>query len=211
MVLAIARAFNPKQQTRRVMAGEPVGQRYDGVDEDDARLHWFETMDGDTPTEKYDSVLCPYGKPGTQILVKEAAWVWCNKTADGLTPGGRAKYRYIPVGQHVIYSAEHPTSPVNLIDSVPSHGWRLKIERFLSRWAVRTRLEIVAIRAERLQDISEADALAEGITWNEINEVTRWCRTPVTVYKELWESINGDGSWDLNPWVWVITFKKIEL
>jgi hypothetical protein len=72
----------------------------------------------------------------------------------------------------------------------------------MPRWASRITLEIVAVRVERLQDISEADAKAEGC------EAVRLGRTAKSNYCILWESINSPGSWEKNPWVWVIEFKK---
>ena len=90
----------------------------------------------------------------------------------------------------------------------------------------RITLEITAVRVERLQDISEEDAMAEGIRRvtkdgslfkycvydkGDISS-TPWAEMPHTAvgaYAALWNSINGAGSWDANPWVWVIEFKKI--
>jgi hypothetical protein len=73
----------------------------------------------------------------------------------------------------------------------------------MPRWASRILLEITDIRVERLQDISEDDALAEGIDY------TCQQALPSDVFSGLWESINGSGSWNANPWVWVIEFKRI--
>jgi hypothetical protein len=63
-------------------------------------------------------------------------------------------------------------------------------------------LEIVAARVERLQDISEADALAEGMQ-------PTGAKPAVESYRELFEAINGNGSWDANPWIWVVEFRKV--
>lgn len=71
---------------------------------------------------------------------------------------------------------------------------------FMPRWASRITLEITGVRVERLQDISEADALEEGV------------RSQIkysAAFADLWESINGPTSWDANPWVWVIEFRKL--
>lgn len=79
--------------------------------------------------------------------------------------------------------------------------WRQSM--FIPRWASRITLEVVSVRVERLHDISEADAMAEGITHSTMNN-------PRVEYQWLWESINGLGSWNANPWVWVIEFKVVE-
>jgi hypothetical protein len=70
----------------------------------------------------------------------------------------------------------------------------------------RITLEITGVRVERLQDISEEDAEAEGTKYPAGGPTSCYCMG----YSWLWESINGKGSWDKNPWVWVIEFKRIK-
>lgn len=113
-----------------------------------------------------------------------------------------------------------------LWEKYQDNGWRPSI--FMPRWASRITLEITAVRVERLKDISEVDAKAEGITPRQYRDDTFWTnylkgtkpkggvdgeviafRSPIESYSSLWNSINGAGSWDANPWVWVIEFKKI--
>lgn len=88
--------------------------------------------------------------------------------------------------------------------------WRPSI--FMPRWASRITLEITGVRVERLQAISEADCYAEGmqrtafignVTDDDMEYVAR-CD-----YRDLWQSINGPGSWDANPWVCVVEFRRI--
>jgi len=85
------------------------------------------------------------------------------------------------------YKWEHGESPCR---------WRPSI--FMPRWASRINLTVKNIRVERLQDITETDAKAEGVQG----------MTPILDYTYLWESINGKGSWEKNPWVWVVEFEK---
>ena len=68
----------------------------------------------------------------------------------------------------------------------------------MPRWASRITLEVVNVLVERLQQISEQDAKAEGVE-------------SVAEYAALWDSINGVGSWAENPWVWVLCFHRIEV
>lgn len=105
--------------------------------------------------------------------------------------------------------------------------WRPSIH--MPRWASRITLEVTGIRVERLQMISREDAIAEGTDWRtcptyqSIESFTEQmiarklgmaCFPVMTIdyiggYKRLWESINGSGSWDANPWVWVIEFRMV--
>ena len=99
-------------------------------------------------------------------------------------------------------------------------AWRPSI--FMPRWASRINLGVLQIRAERLQEISEADAIAEGLTqWSDPPRVTQihygetisdvWETDPRKAYARLWDTINAKRgySWESNPWVWVIEFKKL--
>ena len=86
----------------------------------------------------------------------------------------------------------------------------------MPRWASRIALEVTGVRVERLLDISDADALAEGIErqgsgWRCYTSVNAGLcyRSPVNSYLSLWNAINGDGSSEANPLVWAIEFKRI--
>lgn len=156
-------------------------------------------------------------QPGDRLRVKEAAWMWCERRPNGTTKTGRQKWLYVPMrAAGIWYAADHRTKPnISVVspDTGNEWGWRLKIGRFLPAWASRITLEITGVRVERLQDISEADAQAEGCALE--------CMTPTGDdsgsaiygpggYLALWESINGPGSWDANPWVWVVEFKVVQ-
>jgi hypothetical protein len=143
---------------------------------------------------------CPYGQPGDRLWVREA-WAVPHRY-DHLGP------RNIPVlGVRTHYAATEERGGLR---------WRPSIH--MPRWASRITLEVTAIRVERLQDISEADALAEGVTpkWEpgcsgRLMEALGGFsfRPAASAYAELWEQINGPGAWDANPWVWVIEFKRV--
>lgn len=170
--------------------------------------------------------LSPYGFSGDRLRVKEAAWMWCERVPDGKTATGRDKWRYVPMREAPVhYAADNPKMP--MLDVVsPSTGnkwgWRLKIGRFLPAWASRITLEITGVRVERLHDISEEDAIAEGIepiavlsafpAWRDYEadySKEFFKRSAWESYRTLWNSINGAGSWNGNPWVWVIEFKRL--
>lgn len=106
------------------------------------------------------------------------------------------------------------------VDLVAQMKWKPSIH--MPRWASRITLEVTGVRVERLQDISEEDAIAEGVEcWEErgYDDAQDFYRnyhtggdlfTAKASYRTLWESINGPGSWERNDWVWVIEFKRIE-
>ena len=84
--------------------------------------------------------------------------------------------------------------------------WRPSI--FMPRWASRITLEITSVRVEPLKDISEADAIAEGAPWAACGSPQEGSHN--AGFAQLWETINGHGSWDANPWVWAIEFKRVK-
>jgi len=89
--------------------------------------------------------------------------------------------------------------------------WRWRPSIFMPRWASRITLKVVSVHAERLQDITEEGAIAEGVRGPaETPLCIDDCRTAFGRYRELWEEINGEGSWDSNPWAWVIKFEVVK-
>lgn len=170
---------------------------------------------------------CPYGQPGDQLWVREAwrigAWNEDDETiaVDYLADGHyRKEWLDVPLDERNIFERLWIQSTDDAIkaglqtDQGGKYHWpagqspcRKRPAMFMFRWASRIQLEITGVRVERLQDISEANAQAEGCG---ITVDYTKGRTYITDYKELWESINGAGSWDANPWVWVIEFKVIK-
>ena len=125
---------------------------------------------------------CSYGQPGDLLWVREA---FCDATK---AMAGRVLYR--------------ATGDI-------ACGWKPSIH--MPRWASRILLEITDVRAERLQDISEADCIAEGAAGGHGSiPGYNYAATPLEHYKHIWETINGHGSWAKNPWVWVIKFKVVQ-
>ena len=78
----------------------------------------------------------------------------------------------------------------------------------MPRWASRITLEVTGVRVERLQDISEEDAKAEGVDPCREDHQLNWLHR--CAFEHLWEQINGEDSWRENPWVWVVEFKGVE-
>ena len=102
---------------------------------------------------------------------------------------------------------------------IGGHKWKPSIH--MPKEAARIFLEVTNVRVERLQDISEEDAIAEGIKKTWINDDIKQCRfknyindgkgskSPIDSFNSLWKKINGEDSWNANPWVWVYEFKQV--
>ncbi len=152
---------------------------------------------------KWNQRPLPYGLPGDRLWVRENGWERPERTAKMMREGADTWKPY--------YFDADGLSWQDLEDF---KAWRFKRRPsiHMPRWASRITLEIIGVRAERLQDISEADALAEGITLHpdHHNKPRDNIYGPVQTYRDLWESINGPGSWEANPWVWVVEFKRTE-
>ncbi len=138
----------------------------------------------------------PFGKPGDRIWVRETF----STVPDQDEPAGCSALLYAADGNS------------------PYGKWTPSIH--MPRWASRILLEIANIGVQRLNSISQADAAREGLI--KLPATGRYCLNQGDQYFDgasydarevfswLWESIYGDGSWQANPWVWVIEFKRIE-
>lgn len=185
-----------KTQTRRVVKNQPAGQCIGpvAVRAVSDGFQWFGAA-GESSV-----FACPYGQPGERLWVRET---W--RTDDGLNDQAPSSFSAWPVK----YKAD---------GHVLKHGsffgntnGKTRVSIHMPRWASRILLEITGVRVERLNDISEADAIAEGTKpyLLPVNQARKGLRH-VDGYAQLWESINGPGSWDANPWVWAIEFKVLE-
>jgi len=150
---------------------------------------------------------CPYGQPGDRLYVKEAIKIidW----TDGI-PG----IAYV-ADDEPVWDITRPCRWVWKNKSLPS--------MYMPKSSARIWLEVVSVRAERLQDITEEDAKSEGIYFEMAMEYSGWSPTYndpdgsnaypnyVEAFKDLWDSINSsrDYGWDSNPYVWVVGFKRI--
>lgn len=145
------------------------------------------------PSSKTKRVHCPFGKPGDRLWVREAWQAACgDKRAARIVESPRPDFGWIE------YAATCDDPPPR---------WRPSIH--MPRWASRILLEVTGVRVERLQDISEDDALAEGVTFKNPVKPGHASRMGREAFAELWESINGPDSWEENPWVWVVEFKQV--
>ena len=174
-----------KTQTRRVVKGEA--------------LRWLDDA-GFTPgfTADPDNNLCPYGKPGGRLWVKET---W------------RPTASLQPWDLDVRYNADGAVRTIK-DGEFGDRDWTMPKAAatgnvsplFMPRWASRLTLEITDVRIEQLHACSEADAEAEGVENPSLVPILGAFWSSRDGYAKLWEHINGAGSWATNPWVWVVTF-----
>lgn len=194
-----------KTQTRRVVKS----QRDMDFDVNDPTYgpYWLSYA---TEADGEDAkVRCPYGKPGDRLWVRETFCIESSMEVVYDPPHSDGR----PIRHHQDdesgawweqphYRATDPTPELDIGTDEPGCRWRSSF--FMPRWASRILLEITAVRVERLQSISEADARAEGYPEQSSDSPIGW-------YHALWDDINGSGSWHANPWVWVVEFRRVQL
>lgn len=187
-----------KTQTRRAVKPQPT-HFLGGPGITDDRGNPFPRSPAIEDGDYSRVITCPYGQPGDRLWVRET---WCPiYPQDPHYNGGH------PIG--IDYKASHSreSHQWRVMDDLGTRRWKPSIH--MPRWASRIALEITGVRVERLQDISPDDSIAEGAWKIEDRELARG-HEAVAAYRQLWEQINGAGSWDANPWVWVIEFKRAE-
>lgn len=213
-----------KTQTRRIVKPQPINAIFH-------KGKWIQApCEADNKGHELKS---PYGRPGHRLWVKEVHYRYGCWVKNGISETGKQKWKFHPLTAAVRYQ-DSPPSDIKK-NTFRKGGWYKRNSLFMPRKCARTFLEITDIRIERLQDISEADAIKEGIKrvgktkqfgdplyrnyllhaktgddWN--------CdRSAKYSFMTLWDSINGkpnpgkpDYSWKQNCWVWVVEFKRVK-
>lgn len=199
-----------KTMTRRVVKPQPLG---------DGPLYW--------PANKYKGDFlrdgdCPYGIAGDLLWVRETWTLGDGCSGDSLDDDDSwAEIYYRADGEHCLpvrhpVSAETARKHIDKLEFLEAFGdgksnWRPSIH--MPRWASRITLEITGVRVERLQEISRADAKAEGFWPSPHNGLESWngrsYGNAELAFRACWDSINSKKyPWASNPWVWVIEFRK---
>ncbi|PVH27031.1 hypothetical protein [Sphingobacterium corticibacter] len=207
-----------KTQTRRIIKSKhesglfQVGKTLDGVVTGITSIDWDERPKNDTTND-----IKPIANVGDVLWCRET---WIQIHTDREFEGRTSEY---------VYRADEKQNEEKFGDIWNGVGkrfidsWKWKPSIFMPKRACRLFLKVTGVRAERLHDITDGDAIAEGIIgvdraggygyglkqeWDynfPLHEPTA-----ILAYKELWQSINGMDSWDANPWVWVYEFERIE-
>lgn len=146
---------------------------------------------------------CPYGAPGDRLWVRETF---------------RLPAEYDDV-KPTLVRGDAPVWFEATTDQQRPEGWgKTRPAIHMPRWVSRLTLEITEVRCERLHDISEADARAEGAAFHDGRGIghSGWRHDLKDVHVDarssfarLWGEINGPGSWSANPWVWAVSFKTV--
>lgn len=201
-----------KTQTRRVIKPQPP----EGV----VRHCWFDaplygfTRDTDVTNDWHVARLLAY--KGDRLWVKEKyrirSWdedgdIWITYEADGansrrLTADDDGFFERLCAK---VEKAGAETDDTGNYINIPARVLS-KPSIFMPRWASRLTLIVTDVRVERLQDISEADAIAEGCIPDNESLNPNHIGPATSIYAHLWDEINGPGAWDANPWVAAYTF-----
>ncbi|HBR6634440.1 TPA: hypothetical protein ACHJAM_000698 [Klebsiella pneumoniae] len=204
-----------KTQTRRIMKIQPEHSGFglrrviDSKNGSDDGKYFWSLSDACGLKIRSKSFTCPFGSVGDRIWVREAFRVHSRATEVAT----------------LVYKASERNSWTEQTNRVPvsvcnkpatPEKWTPSLH--MPRWASRLLLEITDVRVERLNAISEEDARAEGIIdggcLNCGEPEPCGCANPepdaTDAFAYLWQSIYGSDSWNANPWVWVIEFKRVE-
>ena len=203
-----------KTQTRRIVKNRdrlPIGELFDltpslGYRASEGSI-WAGFISGKSQFQEYFK--CPYGQPGDSLWVREAFRIFD---------------RFHECDHLDACSCPKTGTPIYRAGEKCDDEYKWKPSIHMPRLASRITLGITDIRVERLQQISDEDAIAEGIEcvggeysccpWRnyrkgQAGEMNLHCSSPDRSYMTLWESINGPGSWKENPWVWVVSFRVV--
>ncbi len=193
-----------KTQTRRLVKPQPLEESFL-----DAPGRYQPTFDEGGQLRVVTSnglhlLTCPFGQPGDRL--------WVRETTVDVERHGYIGPVYLQ-SEEGIATLQGGLAPApDDMTEVEPHEITLRPSIHMTRSMCRLVLEITDVRVERLQAISEADAIAEGLTQTEIGG---WlpgpCDHPEWAFHQLWNQVYGESAWDSNPWVWVIHFKRLEV
>lgn len=216
-----------KTQTRRIIKPQPTLSNTSGFNWKGA-AYGLGFNDKETNRNFANTNACPLGKVGDRLWVRETWW----QAGYGARPYPESdEYEWVGSKRaHYAVDGNPPNEPNSDYPSGlkngsfsaanPNRVWRKRPSIHMPRWASRITLEITEVRVERLNAISENDALSEGCValegckWHTFKEAKAGTpmhdHTAKDAFSAIWQSIYGEESWSSNPWVWVIEFKRVE-
>ena len=197
-------------QTRRIMKTQAFGpgqDHHEGVHAFDVSANQLHGYKMKSMTDI--SYQCPYGKPGDILWVRET---WRGPIVpEALMADFERDPLLFKTPEFCQYRAD--SAELGHHPEAEQFGWQTAIH--MPRWASRINLEITAVRAEQIQDISEDDIMAEGVQTdthflNNFFTMNMNSESPKEAYRKAWQKQYGATSWEVNPWVWVIEFQRAE-
>lgn len=221
MVLAIHREQSPKVVTRRIVQIQPpadcgrilCGEYHPTVVDRKGNQVPGKPSFGAYNEDGTWACRSPYGSPGTHLWLREA---WrAERSLDhlsGVEIGEKAiNAGYSKPWAPIQYEADqHRRDWVSNFAGTNTEPGRPRLARFMPRWASRTTLLVTGVRVERLHEITDDEAWDEGIDFEAYTAAGGCKDAPRAAYSALWERIHGANTWDLNPLVWVINFRRHE-
>jgi hypothetical protein len=200
-----------KTQTRRVVMPQP-----EVSDAGNLTGEWLSRPLGGLLLPKPQDIVihCPYGQEGDRLSVRETFFAYGRWGARYSAKKGHDEWHFVDMtiecDRAYRYAADDPDVPLAGDRAGVLPGWWKRPAIFMPRTASRITLEVTSVRVERLQEISEADAIAEGVGLP-MYEADESGPTYACAYRHLWDRLNaarGFG-WDASPWVWCISFRRI--
>ncbi len=177
---------NTKTQTRRIFKPDRMTWDANGRYTTHAMRGGELSITGSGPFKPSSWLhYCPYGQPGDRLWVRES-------------------FARVPTAcgsEDIVFAADYQDG------SDRAAGVRYTPSIHMPRHASRITLEIARVRVERLRACNEVDAIAEGAPWAACGAPQEGSHK--AGFAQLWEQINGHGSWEANPWVWVIEFRRL--
>ncbi|MFJ5371268.1 hypothetical protein ACIPTP_12190 [Pectobacterium versatile] len=194
-----------KTQTRRIIKNQPfdrsqyrhdhqieiISGRAENGDEVDG-LYAYTKSTGGTWSAK-----CPFGQPGDRL--------WVRETFAALEPGS---YEQVKPRQGHCQDLRYAATDRLAKSDANIRGYKWIPSIHMPRYASRILLEITDVRVERLKHIPRDGIIAEGYPAERATDGGEY--DPFLWYRDLWESLYGEGSWQANSWIWVIEFKQIK-
>lgn len=222
-----------KTQVRRIACKGTIPAQYvTALEYEPERWRLFDACSPGVARAQYTMPRCPYGVPGDRLWIKEPFFIGEDLGEDWepwMSQGDR--FRYYPVGGDEVYDVPQDylvprrTREYHNSEGTPEHwrGFGPIPGPLMPRWASRLLLEVTAVRVERLGDISEMDAAAEGLESIQVSDggESRWVNyahpesrsnafgDARASYWSLWKKLYGPSASATNPWLWAIEFKRV--
>lgn len=205
-----------KTQTRRIVKGLPDGIRFASALPESGYQYRFTDF-----KETTVDLHCPYGRPPIPLESADRLWVRETHFLYGYWRKTKGHWRFhqITKGAMDNSSVYYPDDPPDEIAATrTTRGWHKRPAIFMPRWASRITLAITSIRVERLQTLvlSFDDLIAEGMEYDPHESMIGPCDADITLslaerFGAGWDALNAKRgySWESNPWVWVVEFKKL--